>query len=172
MIDLMQIEERIVDVPDFPKKGIIFKDITPIFEDHICFVSLIRHFARAIPEDTKKLIGIESRGFLLGAAIAQHLNVGLVLARKPGKLPRETDSQTYSLEYGEDELHIHKSSISKGDKVVIIDDILATGGTAQAAEKLCINMGAEVLGSYFLMEILALKGREKLTRPAHCFLKS
>lgn len=172
MIDLKQIEEFIVDVPDFPKAGIVFKDITPIFEDHICFVSLIRHFARAIPEGATKLIGIESRGFLLGAAIAQHLNVGLVLARKSGKLPRATESQSYSLEYGEDELHIHKDSIQNGDKVVIIDDILATGGTAQAVEKLCLKMGADVLGSYFLLEIEALKGREKLTQPSHCFLKA
>ncbi|MCH2533355.1 MAG: adenine phosphoribosyltransferase [Bdellovibrionales bacterium] len=171
MIDLKQIEEFIIDVPDFPKKGIVFKDITPIFENHVCFVSLVRHFARAIPEDTTKLIGIESRGFLLGAAIAQHLNVGLVLARKPGKLPRQTQSQTYSLEYGEDELQIHTSSIAKNDKVVIIDDILATGGTAQAAESLCLKMGADVLGSYFLMQISALKGKDKLTKPVHSFLQ-
>lgn len=162
MIDLKQIQEFIVDVPDFPKPGISFKDITPIFEDHICFVSLIRHLVRSLPKDTNKLIGVESRGFILAAAIAQHLNVGLVLARKPGKLPRPTESECYSLEYGTDSLHIHKSSLKKGDKVVIIDDILATGGTAHAAEVLCKKMGAEVLGLHFLLEIKALNGKKKL----------
>jgi adenine phosphoribosyltransferase len=121
--------------------------------------------AEHVHPSTNKLVAIESRGFILGAAVAQHLSCGLVLVRKPGKLPRPTIRENYLLEYGSDSLEIHADSLTKEDNVTIIDDVLATGGTASAVEKLCHTLGANVLGSLFLLEILALEGRKKLTQP-------
>ncbi len=166
-----RIEALIKDVPDFPKKGVTYKDISEIFMSHEAFVSVARHFAKKINPEVQKLIAIESRGFILASAVAQHLNVGMVLVRKPGKLPRPTVSQSYELEYGEDTLHVHKDAIDPGDKVIIMDDILATGGTANAAFELCNKLKAEVLGFEFLMELKDLNGRERLKAPIHSLLK-
>lgn len=159
---LDEISEYILNVPDFPKPGVLFKDITPILQNGDVFKALIQKMAEKIPAGTNKIIAIESRGFILGSAIAHHVGIGLVLLRKPGKLPRETFKESYQLEYGSDSLEMHKDAIGKGDKVSIVDDVLATGGTASAAERLCEKSGAQVMASIFLMEIKALNGRSRL----------
>lgn len=166
MKTLEEIKAQIVDVPDFPKSGIIFKDITPVLADHLSFKSLCLHFSELVPKSATKIVAIESRGFLLGAALSQHLHLGLVLVRKPGKLPRKAHKISYQLEYGSDSLELHETDLTKNDKVVIIDDVLATGGTARATEELVKKTGAEILQHIFLMEIDFLKGREKLIAPS------
>lgn len=171
---LMPIEEicsLIRDIPDFPKPGIVFKDITPVLERPKAFQSLAQHFAESIEPGATHLLAIESRGFILGAAVAQYLDMGMVLVRKEGKLPGETVSFTYDLEYGSDTLEIHKDAIRPGDKVVIIDDVLATGGTAHAVESMCRKMGVDVLGFRFLLEIESLAGVKKLEAHSQSFLK-
>lgn len=165
MMTIQDIQSLIVDVEDFPKPGIVFKDITPILENAQAFQSLAKIFADNAPADVKKLVAIESRGFILASAMSQHMDAGVVLMRKPGKLPRKTLSQTYELEYGEDQLEIHDHSIEQGEAVAIIDDVLATGGTAEAAEKLVTRAGGKVVQFQFLMELGFLKGREKLSSP-------
>tara|TARA_B100000749_G_scaffold280899_1_gene280947 strand:- start:23521 stop:24042 length:522 start_codon:yes stop_codon:yes gene_type:complete len=157
-----KINELIKDVPDFPKPGIVFKDITPVLENHEAFVSVARQFVNSLPEGVEKIVAMESRGFIFGAAVCQHIDAGLVLVRKPGKLPREVINHSYQLEYGTDTLEIHKDAIKPGEKVVILDDVLATGGTAAATKKLVEDLGGEIIGYEFLMEIEFLKGREKL----------
>lgn len=157
-----QIGRLIRDVPDFPKEGVLFKDITPILENAEAFRSLTTKLAEDIHRNTDKLVAIESRGFILGAAVSQHLHCGLVVARKKGKLPAETVLETYDLEYGTDGLEIHKDALKPGDRVTIIDDVLATGGTASAVERLCEKLEAQVLGSIFLLEVPGLEGRKKL----------
>lgn len=172
MLSIDDISKYVIDVPDFPKEGIVFKDITPILLEPKVFSDLIAHFVESAKElEPTKLVAVESRGFLFGSAMAPLMNCPLVLARKPGKLPREVESQTYELEYGTDSLEIHRDAIDEGDKVVIVDDVLATGGTAQAVELLCKKLGAEVVGHRFLMEIEILKGFEKLSGSIHSFLK-
>lgn len=152
----------IVDVPNFPKPGIIFKDVTPIFAHGEAFQSLIRHMAETIHQETSAIVAIESRGFIFGSALAHELGIGFVLARKPGKLPRKVISHTYQLEYGSDTLEMHSDDLSPQDRVIIVDDVLATGGTANAVETLCQNIGAQVVGHRFLLEIEFLKGRSRL----------
>src|SRR5580704_15161108 len=127
-----QLNRMIRDVPDFPKPGILFKHITPVLSDPQAFDSLAGHLAKLVPPHTTRLASIESRGFILGAAVAMHLNLGLVLIRKPGKLPFSTFSHSYELEYGKDTLQIHVDALSPEDHVCIVDDVLATGGTASA----------------------------------------
>ena len=157
------LENCIVDVPDFPKAGIVFKDITPALADANGFKSLIAHYAaRYRNEGITQVVGIESRGFLLGSALAYELGCGLTLVRKPGKLPRETRSVSYELEYGTDTLHIHADALNADDKVIIVDDVLATGGTAAAALELVAATGANVHEITLLMELTFLNGREKL----------
>lgn len=158
--------ELIEDIPDFPKEGILFKDITPILKNSAAFKSLVDHLCQLVPKDIKKLVAIESRGFILGAAMAQKMGIGLVLARKPGKLPRPTLRFEYSLEYGTDALEVHKADITKGDKIAVIDDVLATGGTAHAVERICLELGADLVSHIFLLEIKVLKGRNRLSIPA------
>ncbi len=156
---------RVVDVPDFPKPGIVFKDITPALADAAAFGAIIDEFCRALKANGRQvdaIVGVESRGFIFGAAIAQALDVGLVLVRKPGKLPRATYDASYSLEYGQDSLHIHTDALETGAKAWIIDDVLATGGTAAAVCELVSKTGAEVAGLGFLMEISFLNGRSRL----------
>jgi adenine phosphoribosyltransferase len=165
-MQLDQIEKMILEVPNFPKAGIQFKDITPILADGRAFQALIDHMAERIDHRTQKIVAIESRGFILGSALALKLGCGLVVVRKPGKLPRATLRETYELEYGSDALEIHHDAIRKGESITIVDDVLATGGTASAAERLCEKIGAHVLGSVFLIELQFLKGRSKLKSPA------
>lgn len=159
----MNLNDYIVNVKDFPKAGIIFKDISPVFLDAKAFAELIDELATML-KDVKatKLVAAEARGFMLGAPLAIKLGIGFVPARKKGKLPRKTESVTYALEYGSDTLCVHKEDILKDDKVIVFDDILATGGTAKAMCSLVENLGAEVSACAFLMELGFLKGRQKL----------
>ena len=158
-----ELKKIIRDVPDFPKEGIVFKDITTLLNDPGAFKSSIEQLVSECKRHSiQKVIGIESRGFILGTPISLDLNVGFVPIRKPGKLPADTISETYELEYGTDSIEIHKDAIAPGEKVVIIDDLLATGGTAEAACKLVEKLGAEVVLVAFLVELTFLKGRDKL----------
>lgn len=166
-----KVKALIRDVPDFPKPGIMFKDISPVLEDGEAFRTMAKLLADKIDPRTTKLVAIESRGFILGAAVAQHLKAGMVIVRKPGKLPRETVKKTYALEYGEDAVEMHKDALNGDDLVTIIDDVLATGGTAHAVEQLCRKSGARISGHVFLMELEFLKGREKLQAPVTSLIK-
>lgn len=171
-MSLEKVKSLIADVPNFPREGIVFKDITPVLEDPKAFYPLIEKMATEMPKGVTKIVSMESRGFILGAALAFATKTGLVLCRKPGKLPRETYSGTYQLEYGQDSLEVHKSSLNKEDKVLIVDDVLATGGTAAATIDLCQQAGATVAGLSFLIELDFLKGRQKIKDfPVFSFLK-
>ena len=156
------IKKMIRDVPDFPKKGIIFRDITTAIKDAKTMQKIVDLMAQEYADEKIDYVaGIESRGFIFGMPIAYKLGCGFIPIRKPGKLPAETISQEYSLEYGTDKIEIHKDAINKGDRVLIVDDLLATGGTAADAAKLVSSTG-ELVGIYFLIELEDLKGREKL----------
>jgi adenine phosphoribosyltransferase len=160
MIDLRR---YIRDVPDFPKKGIVFKDITPLLQDR----EALRHSLHSLAERFKdrgiaKVIGIESRGYIFAPAIALSLGAGFVPVRKPGKLPWKTATEEYALEYGTDRLEIHLDALTPGEKVLIVDDLLATGGTACAARRLAERLDAKVVGAGFLVELGFLKGRSRL----------
>ncbi len=168
---IQELSDLLKTVPNFPKPGIQFKDITPILENSSAFRSLAQHLRELVPMGATKLLAIESRGFLLAAAIAQYLDAGVVLVRKPGKLPRETLSIRYDLEYGQDELQMHKDSLRANDRIVVIDDVLATGGTAKAAENLALKSGAKVLGACFLLEITGLRGGKNLAFPYKSLIK-
>ena len=155
------------DVPDFPKPGILFKDITPVLADADAFAAAIDDMAepwRGISLDA--IVGIESRGFILGAALALSLGVGFVPVRKPGKLPARTLSLDYALEYGSDRLQIHADALPPGARVVVVDDVLATGGTLKAALALTRQQGAEVIGAAVLLELGFLNAREHWNDPA------
>lgn len=159
----MNLEAYIRDIPDWPKPGVMFKDITPLLADPEAFRACID--ALAAPYSDKgitKVLGAEARGFILGGALAYHLGAGFIPARKPGKLPWSTTSAEYSLEYGTNTLEMHVDAVGPGDRVLIIDDVLATGGTAAAKAALVTLAGAEVAGFAFLMELDFLHGREKL----------
>lgn len=151
------------NVPDFPKPGIQFKDITPVLQDAAAFKAVISAMAKALDgENVRFVAGIESRGFIFASALALELGCGLLLMRKPGKLPRKSFRATYQLEYGTDAIEMHEDSVSAGDKVALIDDLLATGGTATAAACLLKEAGADVRKILFVIELDFLKGREKL----------
>ncbi len=153
----------IKDVQDFPKKGIVFKDITPLLADAQAFADAIDQMAAPFADRGIALVaGIESRGFLLAGPVAQRLKAGVTLIRKKGKLPRKTVGVTYSLEYGEDSLEAHADAVPAGTKVLVVDDVLATGGTAAAACQLVEKLGGSVEGLSFLMELAFLRGRAKL----------
>ncbi len=158
-----ELKNIIRDVPDFPKKGIIFKDITTLLQDAKSFTRMIDMIAnRYIGQRIDKVVGVEARGFLIGAALAYRLGAGVVLVRKPGKLPSETFSKTYDLEYGTDTLEIHTDAIRKGEKVLIADDVLATGGTMSAVVDMVTSLGGEIVDCCFLAELDFLGGRKKL----------
>lgn len=151
------------DVADFPKKGIIFKDITTLLADAASFqrmVDLMAH--RYVGKKIDKIVGVEARGFIVGAALAYKLGAGIVLVRKPGKLPSETISVSYDLEYGSDTLEIHTDAINKGERILIADDVLATGGTMSAVVDLVNSMGADLVECCFMAELSFLGGRKKL----------
>jgi adenine phosphoribosyltransferase len=157
------IASRIRDVPDFPKKGIVFKDITPLLADPVAFRAAIDAFAeRYRPRPPKHIVAIESRGFLFGAALSYALGTSLLVVRKPGKLPWKCIRQDYALEYGSDSLEMHVDMLQPGDGVLIIDDLLATGGTAEAVGRLVEGQGAKIVDFAFVVELEALKGRERL----------
>ncbi|PYK30566.1 MAG: adenine phosphoribosyltransferase [Verrucomicrobia bacterium] len=161
------------DVPDFPKKGIIFKDITPILSDHKLFRASIDLFLeRCRGKRIDKVVGIDARGFLFGSTVAYELGVGFVPIRKRGKLPYKTEIAKYSLEYGEAEMEMHIDAMGSGESVVLVDDLLATGGTSAAAAALIQKVGGKLLEALFLIELEFLKGREKLEpTPVEAFLK-
>lgn len=157
------IRERIRDVPDFPKPGIVFKDITPLLADPDLFARVSHALAHPFEtEGITHVVAIESRGFILGAPVSQLLRAAFVPVRKKGKLPSRTERVEYALEYGTDTLEIHADACGRGDKVLVLDDVLATGGTAEAACRLVEKMGASIAGCAFLMELSFLAGGERL----------
>ncbi|KAA2218234.1 MULTISPECIES: adenine phosphoribosyltransferase [Maribacter] len=159
----MDFKSYIRDVPDFPKPGIIFKDITPLLQSHWALSSAADSLIKDLKkEDIDKVVGMESRGFIFGPMLAERLESGFVPIRKPGKLPYKTLSESYNLEYGTDTLEIHVDGITKGDRVLIHDDVLATGGTALATTKLVEKLGGIIVQCNFLIELSFLNGREKI----------
>jgi adenine phosphoribosyltransferase len=161
--DIERLRSLVRDVPDFPQKGIVFKDITPLLADEVGFSTAIDlvvvRFGRG---NVDKVVGIEARGFIISSPVAYHFGAGFVPVRKAGKLPWETRSEEYELEYGTETLEIHRDAFSPGERVLIVDDVLATGGTAQATARLVEGLGAKVVGIAFLVELRFLKGRDKL----------
>jgi adenine phosphoribosyltransferase len=173
MSALDRLRAAIRDVPDFPKPGILFKDITPILADGALFRSAIDLFCEAThPLGVTKVVGIDARGFVFGAAIAYHLGIGFVPIRKKGKLPYRCESASYQLEYGEATAEIHVDALQPGERVVLIDDLLATGGTAAAAVQLIGKMNAELAAALFLIELGFLNGRRNLEgAPVRSFIR-
>jgi adenine phosphoribosyltransferase len=161
MLDMLKTKIR--DIPDFPQKGIVFKDITPLLADPQAFNMVINLLAdRYMGGHVDRVVGVEARGFILGAALAYKLNTGLILVRKSGKLPAETLQAAYELEYGVDQLEIHYDAMPPGSRVVLIDDLIATGGTMYAAVSLIKKLQCEVVELAFLIELCALSGRKRL----------
>jgi adenine phosphoribosyltransferase len=164
-VDLTKlIIDRIRDVPDYPKPGVVFKDITPLLADHTAFAgvvdAIVAHYGRGTID---KVVGIEARGFIVAAPVAYHFGAGFVPVRKKGKLPSATYGESYDLEYGSETIEVHQDAFTPGEQVLIVDDVLATGGTARAAAELVRRTGAEVAGLSVLMELGFLHGRDKLT---------
>ncbi|HWP35145.1 MAG TPA: adenine phosphoribosyltransferase [Thermodesulfobacteriota bacterium] len=150
-------------IPDFPKKGIVFRDITPLLQDAASYQQVIDLLSHPyLGRDIDLVLGVEARGFIIGSALAYKLGTGVVIVRKPGKLPYRTQKATYRLEYGEDSLEIHEDAIRPGQKVLIADDVLATGGTVSACLQLVKTLGGEVVGCAFLIELVELGGRARL----------
>jgi adenine phosphoribosyltransferase len=159
----VDLKERVRDVPDWPEQGVVFRDITPLLRDADALDQTVRELAewgKDLSPDV--VLGAEARGFILGAAIAREIGCGFVPARRPGKLPPETIGATYALEYGQNTLELHPDMIRPGDRVLIHDDVLATGGTVEAIAGLVEGLGAEVVGLAFIIELTFLKGRERL----------
>jgi adenine phosphoribosyltransferase len=168
-----KVRSGVRDVPDFPKKGIVFKDITPILKDGELFRASVDLFLEQCRGKTiDKIVGIDARGFLFGSAVAYELGVGFVPLRKKGRLPYKTESAKYSLEYGEAEMELHVDAITRGERIVLIDDLLATGGTSASAATLIKKVGGDLVTAIFLIELEFLHGREKLApTPVISFLK-
>ena len=159
----LDLRDRIRDVPDFPTEGVVFKDIMPLIADREYFTSAIDQLADWVrPRRPDLILGAEARGFIFGAALAYAVGAGFIAARKPGKLPRETVEATYALEYGTDSLQVHRDAIPPGARVIVLDDVLATGGTAKAKVELVESLGGDVVGVVFVLELTFLHGRERL----------
>ncbi len=159
----MDLTTKIRDIPDFPKPGIVFKDVTPLLADGAAFLEAVDRMAEGVARGRPEVIvAIESRGFIFGAAVATRLGVGMVPVRKPGKLPYRTRREAYSLEYGSDALEMHDDAIARGAPVAIVDDVLATGGTAAATARLVEHAGGRIVGMSFLIELGFLGGRQRL----------
>ena len=158
----MELKDTIRAIEDYPKEGVIFRDITTLLKDKDAFKKSVDEMAAKIDDDVDKIIGIEARGFIFGAALAYKLNKGFIPVRKPGKLPWDKISESYDLEYGEDSIEIHEDAIEPGEKVVIVDDLLATGVTSKACLKLVRSLGGEVSSLVFLAELEGLKARDEL----------
>jgi len=159
----MDLKQLVRNISDFPKKGIVFRDIMPMLGNadalrYMVDAMFVHYFGKKID----KVVSAEARGFIFGPAVAYHLGAGFVAVRKPGKLPHKTRQITYDLEYGTDSLTIHEDALEKGDHVLLVDDLLATGGTMAASAKLCESLGAKVVGAGFIIELTFLSGREKL----------
>ena len=169
----MKLDTTIRSIPDFPKKGILFKDITTLLSNPSAFKSSITQMAKFFSgKKVDAILAAESRGFIFGGALAYKLGCGFVPVRKPGKLPYKTYKATYSLEYGTDSLEIHCDSFKKNSRVIILDDLLATGGTAKATLQLARKLNAKIVGIMFLIELTALKGRKKLAPyPVYSLIK-
>ncbi|CEI73931.1 MULTISPECIES: adenine phosphoribosyltransferase [Romboutsia] len=161
----MDLKQKIREIKDFPKEGVSFKDITTLMQDGEAFKYAIDEFIKNLKDKNIDIVvGPEARGFLTGTPVAYGMGVGFVPVRKPGKLPYETESYQYGLEYGSDTLQIHKDAIKPGQRVAIVDDLLATGGTMEAAAALIEKLGGEVVSMQFLIELESLNGREKLSK--------
>jgi adenine phosphoribosyltransferase len=159
----LDLRDFVRDVPDFPRPGILFRDVTPLLADPAALREAIRRLAEPFRgARIERVVGVESRGFLLGAPVALELGAGLAIARKPGKLPRRTLGVSYELEYGTDRLEMHADAVDPGQRVLVVDDLIATGGTAAATLRLARTAGAEVVGCAFLIELVALGGRAQL----------
>ena len=166
------IERFIRDVPDFPKPGILFKDITPLLSSPEGLRASVEGLAAFVdPGDYDLICGIESRGFIFGTALAHHLGKGFIPVRKPGKLPWKTASESYELEYGSDTIEIHTDAVEAGPRVLMVDDLLATGGTMEAANKLVRKIGGQPVACAFVLELMFLEGRSKLDVPAHSLVQ-
>ncbi|MCF8001219.1 MAG: adenine phosphoribosyltransferase [Halanaerobiales bacterium] len=159
----MNFNDYIRNIPDFPKEGILFKDITPLLKDKKAFKSAIDAMAKPYQDmEIDYVVGIEARGFIIGTPMAYALDKGFIPVRKPGKLPHDKLTANYDLEYGSNELEIHKDAIDKGDKILLVDDLLATGGTTKASVDLIEELGGDIVGIAFLLELMDLNGREKI----------
>jgi adenine phosphoribosyltransferase len=171
-VDTRALTQKIRDIPDFPKPGILFRDITPLLLDPKALGAAVEAMVAPFRElAVDRLLAIESRGFLFGAPMAQALGVGLGLVRKKGKLPYQTLESRYELEYGTDSVEMHVDTVSPGQRVLIVDDLIATGGTAAAAIDLAAQAGAEVVGATFLIELTALAGRSRIDTRCHAVLQ-
>jgi adenine phosphoribosyltransferase len=162
-----EIKQLIRDIPDFPQPGILFRDITPLISDAHGLAAIVDQIAEPWLGKVDQVLGIESRGFIIGAPVAYRLGVGFAIARKPGKLPYLTVAENYELEYGTAALHVHQDGLGGHSKVLVVDDLLATGGTALAAVRLVQKLGGQVAGCAFVIELAALHGRQRL-EPITC----
>lgn len=168
----MDFKEKIRSIKDYPKEGITFRDITTLLKDGEAFREAIDAMKDLVKDEAiDKIVGIEARGFILGAPLAYDLGVGFVPIRKPGKLPADTHSAEYELEYGSDTVEMHVDAIEKGEKVLIVDDLLATGGTGSAAVEICKNAGADAIGCLVLIELDGLNGRDKMPVPVYSLME-
>lgn len=170
---MSQLEDLIRDIPDFPEKGVVFKDITPVLADPSAFRELIDAMSHPfIDKGITKVAGIEARGFTLATPVADRIGAGFIPLRKPGKLPFETVKEEYELEYGMDALEVHTDAVFEGEKVLLVDDVIATGGTAKAAIQLLRHVGAEVVALSVFIELVFLGGAEKVDNvPLHALLR-
>lgn len=170
MMTPSELKKMVRDIPDFPKPGIVFRDITPLIADGRALAAIVDQLAAPFLGKVDIVLGIESRGFIFGAPVAYRLGVGLTIARKPGKLPFRTVLESYDLEYGEASLEIHQDGLGRKQpaRVLIVDDLLATGGTAEAAVRLVNKLSGQIVGCAFVIELAQLKGRERLS-PVNCF---